>query len=73
MTSGLPPSIDIPPDYLTIVAMEFHEAQRSLADRYAQPALPPWAEMPEGYQQWVRQAFQTLAEHETIARNWWRG
>lgn len=71
--STVPPMRTSPPDYLTIVAAEFHEVFGMLSPQYGQPDSGiAWEAMPRSYQQCVRHTLLVLLERGTIIQNWYR-
>ncbi len=72
--NDVPPIQHNPPDWLTVIAAEFHEVFAMVAPQYGQSESgTPWKAMPRSYQMCLRHVLLTLLERETISRNYWRG
>ena len=72
--SYLPPMQDNPPDYLTEVAAEWHEAFQMVAPQYGQPdSGVSWRATPLSYKQALRHVVLMLLERGTILQNCHKG
>lgn len=70
----LPPMQTNPPDYLTEVAAEWHEAFQMVAAQYGQSETGvTWKATPLSYKHCLRHVVLTLLERSVFLQNWHRG